>query len=155
MKILKSQYKTKLALCAGAAALAALAPQAHAQSSDALIDKLEAKGILTADEAKSLHTKHVLSRSLGANLFVKVDVTEVQVQPGDALLLCSDGLHGAVSDSEIAHTVSRGQDLKDVAAALVASANQQDGSDNVSIQLIAVRSVERTGMYRGRPYKLH
>lgn len=112
-------------------------------------------GILTADEAKSLHTKHVLSRSLGANLFVKVDVTEVQVQPGDALLLCSDGLHGAVSDSEIAHTVSRGQDLKDVAAALVASANQQDGSDNVSIQLIAVRSVERTGMYRGRPYKLH
>ena len=112
-------------------------------------------GILTADEAKSLHTKHVLSRSLGANLFVKVDVTEVQVQPGDSLLLCSDGLHGAVSDSEIARTVSRGRDSKEVAAALVASANQQDGSDNVSLQLISVRNVERTGMYRGRPYKLH
>jgi len=112
-------------------------------------------GILNADEAKSLHTKHVLSRSLGANLFVKVDVTEVQVQTGDSLLLCSDGLHGAISDSEIARTVSRGRDLKEVAAGLVASANQQDGSDNVSLQLISVRSVERTGMYRGRPYKLH
>jgi hypothetical protein len=49
--------KTKLALCAGAAALAALAPQTHAQSNDALIDKLEAKGILTADEAKDLRAE--------------------------------------------------------------------------------------------------
>jgi hypothetical protein len=57
MKILKKQNKAKLTLCAGAAALAALAPQAHAQSSDALIDKLEAKGILTADEAKDLRAE--------------------------------------------------------------------------------------------------
>ena len=57
MKILKTQNKAKLTLCAGAAALAALAPQAHAQSSDALIDKLEAKGILTADEAKDLRAE--------------------------------------------------------------------------------------------------
>src|SRR6516165_12806246 len=57
MKILKTQNKAKLTLCAGAAALAALAPQAHAQSSDALIDKLEAKGILTADEAKDLRAQ--------------------------------------------------------------------------------------------------
>jgi len=47
-------HKTKLALFAGAAALAALAPQVHAQSSDALIDKLVDKGILTTDEAKDL-----------------------------------------------------------------------------------------------------
>lgn len=50
----KKSNTTKLALCAGAAALAALAPQAQAQSSDALIDKLVTKGILTADEAKDL-----------------------------------------------------------------------------------------------------
>jgi protein phosphatase len=85
---------------------------------------------------------------------VKVDIDEVQVQPGDILMLCSDGLHGAVSSTEIAYTVSRNGDLKAAASTLVASANRQDGSDNVSLQLIAVRSVERTGMYRGRPYKL-
>ena len=50
----KKQTTTKLALFAGATALAALAPQAHAQSSDALIDKLVSKGILTTDEAKDL-----------------------------------------------------------------------------------------------------
>ena len=56
MKTYKTKTKntTKLALFAGATALAALAPQTHAQSSDALIDKLVDKGILTVDEAKDL-----------------------------------------------------------------------------------------------------
>ena len=111
-------------------------------------------GILSKSEADEANTKHVLSRSLGSNLFVKVDVTEVQVQPGDVLLLCSDGLHGPVSSDEIARTVSRKGDLNAAAEELLASANRQDGSDNVSLQLIAVRDVERIGMYRGRPYKL-
>ena len=111
-------------------------------------------GILSKAEAETADTRHVLSRSLGGNLFVKVDVTELQVQAGDVLLLCSDGLHGAVSPDEIAGTVSRGSDLNVIARELVASANRKDGSDNVSLQLIAVRSVERTGMYRGRPYTL-
>lgn len=111
-------------------------------------------GILSKVEAESLPTRHILSRSLGSGLFVKVDVNEIQVQPGDVLMLCSDGLHGAVSSEEIAHTVSRGRNLDAIAKNLVTSANRQDGSDNVSLQLIAVRDVERVGMYRGRPYKL-
>ena len=57
MKKRNTKITTKLALCAGAAALAALAPQAHAQSSDALIDKLVDKGILTTDEAKDLRVQ--------------------------------------------------------------------------------------------------
>lgn len=111
-------------------------------------------GILSKSEAGAVHTKHVLTRSLGGNLFVKVDVSEVQLQSGDILLLCSDGLHGALSDQEIVHTIARGRDLNATTKSLIASANRQDGSDNISVQLIAVRNVERTGMYRGRPYKL-
>jgi hypothetical protein len=57
MKTYKTKTKTKLALFAGATALAALAPQVHAQSSDALIDKLVDKGILTVDEAKDLRVE--------------------------------------------------------------------------------------------------
>ncbi len=57
MKTYKAKTKTKLALFAGATALAALAPQVHAQSSDALIDKLVDKGILTVDEAKDLRVQ--------------------------------------------------------------------------------------------------
>jgi protein phosphatase len=74
--------------------------------------------------------------------------------PADVLLLCSDGLHGAVSAAEIAQTTSRNRSLATAARELVESANEQDGSDNVSVQLIRIHSVERMGMYRGRPYKL-
>jgi len=81
-------------------------------------------------------------------------VDEVQLSAGDVLLLCSDGLHGAVSPAEMAEATRRHRDLAVAARELLDRANEQDGSDNVSLQLIRVRSVERMGMYRGRPYKL-
>jgi protein phosphatase len=111
-------------------------------------------GILSAEEAAQVHTRHVLSRSLGANLFVNVEIDDVQLMLDDVLLLCSDGLHGAISAKEIVHTVIKNRSLAAVAKELVNSANEQDGNDNVSVQLIRIRSVERMGMYRGRPYKL-
>jgi len=110
-------------------------------------------GVMTSREAAKAETRHVLSRSLGLNLFVNVDTSEHHLLTGDVLLLCSDGLHGAVSAGEIAHTASSG-DLQEAARELVELANEHDGSDNVSVQLIRIRNVERVGMYRGRPYKL-
>lgn len=112
-------------------------------------------GILSAQEAAEVTTRHVLSRSLGSRRFVEPEIKQMPLLSGDVLLLCSDGLHGAVSAAEIAHTVSHGHDLDIVARDLVASANQQDGGDNISLQVIRIRRVERTGMYRGRPYSLH
>jgi protein phosphatase len=114
----------------------------------------ERLGLVSAEEAAESSARHFLSRSLGMNLFVNVDVDEVQLLAGDVLLLCSDGLHGAVSAPEMAQTVGRHRDLSAAARELVSSANEKDGSDNISIQLIRIRSVERMGMYRGRPYKL-
>lgn len=111
-------------------------------------------GLLSKQEAKDVPTRHVLSRSLGSGLFVKVEIDEIQLLPDDVLLLCSDGLHGAVEDEEIVSTVVRNKDLEVTVRELVNSANQQDGGDNVSVQLIRIRGVERMGMYRGRPYKL-
>ena len=73
---------------------------------------------------------------------------------GDVLLLCSDGLHGSVTASEMAAVAGNGGDLSAAAQRLVDIANQRDGSDNISVQIIRVRSVERVGMYRGRPYRL-
>ncbi len=111
-------------------------------------------GLLSAEEAAEGDTRHVLSRSLGGSLFVGVETSELQVLPGDVLLLCSDGLHGSVTPADISQTMGRQPDLKGAAQSLVALANQRDGNDNISVQLIRVRSVERVGMYRGRPYKL-
>ena len=111
-------------------------------------------GLLSQDEVAEAETRHILSRSLGTALFVNVDVDDHQVLPGDVLVLCSDGLHGPVSPSEIAALLGEGADLNRAAQRLVALANDRDGGDNVSAQLIRVKSVERVGMYRGRPYKL-
>ena len=86
---------------------------------------------------------------------VNVDTNDHQIFAGDVLLLCSDGLHGSVAASEMAAICGQGQDLYAAAEKLVALANDRDGSDNISVQLIRIRSVERMGMYRGRPYKLY
>jgi protein phosphatase len=111
-------------------------------------------GILSAKEAAESERRHLLSRSLGTDMFVGVETSDHQVVPGDLLVLCSDGLHGALKNEEIGSLVARASDLKAAAARLVGLANERDGSDNISVQLIRVRSVERVGMYRGRPYKL-
>ncbi len=87
-------------------------------------------------------------------MFVGADTSEHMVLRGDVLLLCSDGLHGAISSAEIAEIVTRNGDLHASARQLIDAANEKDGGDNVSVQLIKVRAVERVGMYRGRPYKL-
>jgi PPM family protein phosphatase len=111
-------------------------------------------GLLTAEEAAKAETRHLLSRSLGNDMFVNVDLDEHQLLPADVLLQCCDGLHGAVNEREMAAIVTSTPSLTTAAQELVALANQKDGSDNISVQLIRIRSVERVGMYRGRPYRL-
>ncbi len=111
-------------------------------------------GVLSAHEAAESSTRHVLTRSLGTNMFVNVETSECQVLPGDVLLLCSDGLHGAVDATEMAGLVTEETDLTLIVHKLVKIANEKDGSDNISVQAIRVKDVERVGMYRGRPYRL-
>ncbi len=112
-------------------------------------------GILLPEEASETDHSHLLTRSIGSDLFVSVDASEHQVFSGDVLVQCSDGMHGSVSASDIARVAGRDGSLDDAARELVELANELDGSDNITVQLIRVRGVERVGMYRGRPYKLH
>ncbi|HVN03985.1 MAG TPA: protein phosphatase 2C domain-containing protein [Bryobacteraceae bacterium] len=111
-------------------------------------------GVLSAREAASVDTRHLLTRSLGSGIAVNVDVSEHPVTPADLLVLCSDGLHGAVETADFGLMLTPGRDLERAVRDLVHLANQKDGGDNISVQAIRVRSVERIGMYRGRPYKL-
>ena len=109
----------------------------------------------SAGEAQRNMMRSVLSRSVGFNLFVAPEISEHHVVPGDLLLLCSDGMHGAVSDHETVRIVTSTGSLSEAAQQLITIANQNDGGDNVSVQLIRVKAVEAVGMYRGRPYRLH
>jgi protein phosphatase len=111
-------------------------------------------GLISQADAATGDGRHVLTRCLGNDLFVAADTITVNVVPGDLLLLCSDGLHGYVDDRAIQRIVTSTAGLDRTAAELVAAANAAGGHDNVSVQLIRVRSVERMGLYRGRPYRL-
>jgi serine/threonine protein phosphatase PrpC len=111
-------------------------------------------GLISEREAAEAETRHVLTRSLGNSMFMSADIAEHLAVAGDILLLCSDGLHGALPPATIAAIVTRHADLDAAARELIAAANERDGADNVSVQLIRVNEVERVGMYRGRPYKI-
>ena len=111
-------------------------------------------GLISARQAAESDTRHILTRSLGQGMFVGVETSDHLLLSGDTLLLCSDGLHGAVPSGDLAHIVTRNTDLKTAARDLIEEANTRDGGDNVSVQLVRIRNVERVGMYRGRPYKL-
>jgi serine/threonine protein phosphatase PrpC len=112
-------------------------------------------GAVTAGEARKSSISHVLSRSLGNNMFLSVDTSENQIAASDVLLLCSDGLHNSVNAEDIGRIAGHGAPLQQAAQELIELAKERDGSDNISVQLIRVRSVERVGLYRGRHYRLH
>ncbi len=119
-----------------------------------MVDDQVRMGLISKADAANHVNRHILSRSLGAEMFVAADTVTVNIVSGDVLMLCSDGLHGYVPDPAIQWMLSSTPDLNDAAAALIAAANQTGGYDNVSVQLIRVRAVERMGLYRGRPYRL-
>lgn len=111
-------------------------------------------GVMSIAEAVESPNRHLLSRSIGNDIVVNVDIDEVQVQKEDLLLQCSDGLHGPVLEEDLVPVITRAGSLSIAVERLVELAKQRDGSDNISVQLIRVHDVERTGMYRGRPYNL-
>ncbi len=113
-----------------------------------------ALGLISNAEAAAASTRHLLSRSLGRDPFLNVDTSEHTLLPGDVLALCCDGLYHSVTADDLASMAGAGADLDRTALRLVSLAKERDGDDNISVQLIRIRSVERVGMYRGRPYKL-
>ena len=111
-------------------------------------------GLISASEVAESDARHVLIRSLGPEMFVSPDTTALTLQPGDLLVLCTDGLHDEMSSTMIAEIVTQQKNIDEIARELVARAVEIDGNDNTTAQVIRVRSVEQVGMYRGRPYSL-
>jgi len=111
-------------------------------------------GVLSAADIAQSEARHVLIRSLGPEMFVSPDTTAITVQPGDVLVLCTDGLHDEMPEEVIADIASQPKSADEIARELVARAVEMDGNDNTTAVVIRVRAVEQVGMYRGRPYRL-
>jgi protein phosphatase len=94
-------------------------------------------GRITAEEAKTHTMRNVLLRSIGVEPHVEVTVSTIDLQPGDRFLLCSDGLWGEVEDGAIAEILAR-EDPTNAARQLVDLANENGGSDNITVQIAAL-----------------
>ena len=92
---------------------------------------------ITPEEAETHPRRNALLRSIGVDQQVEVDVRSVEVQTGDRLLLCSDGLWGEVDDQTIAGVLAS-QDPQEVVRLLVQLANEAGGHDNVTVAVVAL-----------------
>jgi len=102
-----------------------------------LLQELVARGFYTPEEAQRAASKNYVTRALGVEPTVEVDVTEVPVLKDDLFLLCSDGLSDMVEDDDIQLTISTfGANLETLAKQLVLLGNDNGGRDNISIVLV-------------------
>ena len=92
-------------------------------------------GVLTPEQARTHPQRNVITRALGSKPDVLVDSHQGKLDPGDVLVLCSDGLSGLVSDEEIRQVVTS-QPPQQAAHTLVNMANERGGTDNISVVVL-------------------
>lgn len=97
-------------------------------------------GQITEAEARVHPHRSVITRALGTDPEMAVDVFEVDASPGDRLLLCSDGLTGMLTDERIAQVLGGYRDPSTAAHALVDAANEAGGQDNISAVVVDIDS---------------
>lgn len=106
-------------------------------SDHSLVQELIDRGFFTPEEAAENTPKNLVTRALGIEDGVQVDVQEGEVAEGDVFLLCTDGLTDMLTDEEILLTLRKyGANLEKAAAELVQLANERGGKDNVSVILV-------------------
>ena len=99
-------------------------------------------GFLSEEQARAHPLKNVVTRALGGEADVEIDVREWPVQLGDLFLLCSDGLTTMLTDDEILSRVRAPGRLEEVCNRLVRDANSRGGYDNVSVVLVRFEESE-------------
>ena len=97
-------------------------------------------GDITPDEARVHPYRHVLSNCLGREDLNQISVQPLDLQQGDRLLLCSDGLTEELVDDKIASYLQGTPSLEIAAESLVAAANEEGGHDNITVVLVSVET---------------
>lgn len=95
-------------------------------------------GLLTPAQAAASGQRNLVTRALGVDVSVHIEINEFLVEPGDLFILCSDGLTDMLSDEELAELARLPIALEDKAARMVAMANAMGGRDNISVVLAQV-----------------
>lgn len=110
-----------------------------------LVAELVREGRLTPEQAEAHPQRAIVTRALGVDAEVNVDVYTLDVQPGDRVIVCSDGLNTMLRDRDIERIAHGQADPQRAAEALVNAANEAGGEDNITVVVIDVLEVgERT-----------
>ncbi|HET9061035.1 MAG TPA: Stp1/IreP family PP2C-type Ser/Thr phosphatase [Acidimicrobiales bacterium] len=103
-----------------------------------LVQELVDDGQISQAQAAVHPQRHVLTRALGVEPDVMVDLLHIEAEHGDRYLLCSDGLPREASDDQIASVLQRFEDPNEAAKELVALAKSRGGNDNITVVVVDV-----------------
>ncbi len=103
-----------------------------------LVEEMVRKGQLSRDKTFGHPDKNIITRAVGVTESVTADIFEQSVNPGDKILMCSDGLTDMVSEDDIYSIISKNDDMDRCVDELIATANANGGKDNVTIIIIEV-----------------
>jgi PPM family protein phosphatase len=106
-----------------------------------LVDELIREGKLTPEEAEEHPQRSVITRALGPEAIVEVDVRSFRGRGGDLYLLCSDGLTTMVGEGELLELLLSDARLSDTGEALIAAANAAGGKDNITVVLLRLEEL--------------
>jgi PPM family protein phosphatase len=110
-------------------------------------------GILTPEQAAVSANKNLVTRAVGVEDFVLLETRVHDLQDGDTLLMCSDGLSDMLNDREIAEVMGSTSDLSDMAARLISAANAAGGRDNIAVMLIRAQGASEPAPRAWWPFR--
>lgn len=112
-----------------------------------LQEQLDA-GLITPEQATTSSIRNLVTRALGVEDVVMLEINEHDVQLGDTYILCSDGLSDMIDDATIAKIMNVQADLTEKAAFLIEAANEHGGRDNISVVMVEVTdTLEKKGFF--------
>ncbi len=100
------------------------------------VESLLSKGLISESEAKTHPQKNIITRAVGTDSFVDIDLFENSLCDEDVVLICSDGLHTMVNDDDIVKILN--DDISTASQKLVSLANDNGGRDNISVIVVKI-----------------
>lgn len=111
------------------------------------VEELVQRGQITRDSDLYKQSKNIITRAIGAGETVKTDIFQLELEPGDKVLLCSDGLTNMVPDSLIGFFLAISDSAENTARRLIHEANYAGGTDNISaivVETVPIQDEEVT-----------
>lgn len=110
-----------------------------------LVNELVRTGGISKEDAEHHPRKNVLTKALGTDPEVEVEAHSFEMEPGDKVLLCSDGLTNKVDDMKLKEMLQSASSLEEKAERLVQAANDNGGEDNITVALLELPSQTEEG----------